>query len=332
MANEFVIKNGYFSQGNSNVTGSVAITQNVTASKALFSSSNGSQLTAIGSGSTVAQVHGSQGNLLVVNDNFSGSIFTVTDISGYPILDITSDYYTGSIFLPMLQSQSQQHVVVYDSASGLLTYISASAIGGGGSGIPGGLDQQIQFNSSSVFSGSADFTFNYTTSAVKLTGSLVVSGSSGFTTIGPAIFTGSVSVTQGGFTGSLLGTASYVSGSVFTSTNPALSASYALTASYVSGSTFTSTNPALSASYALTASYAANAAFNSTSSFIGNGTLTSYTITLPGNWNPNTHVTVMTASNYETVYPNIRRVSATAINITFAAPAGTNHYYVYISQ
>jgi len=38
-----------------------------------------------------------------------------------------------------------------------------------------------------------------------------------------------------GITGSLFGTASYASGSVFTSTNPALSASYALTASYVMG-------------------------------------------------------------------------------------------------
>ena len=41
--------------------------------------------------------------------------------------------------------------------------------------------------------------------------------------------TGSIS---GSLTGSLFGTASYVSGSVFTSTNLALSASYALTASY----------------------------------------------------------------------------------------------------
>jgi hypothetical protein len=47
--------------------------------------------------------------------------------------------------------------------------------------------------------------------------------------------TGSLEV-NGGITGSLFGTAttaSYISGSVFTSTNPALSASYALTASYV---------------------------------------------------------------------------------------------------
>jgi len=136
MANEFVIKNGYFSQGNSNVTGSVAITQDVTASKALFSSSNNNQLIVIGSGSSswITGIYGSQGNLLTVTDTFSGSIFTVTDISGYSILDITSDYYTGSVFLPMMQSQSQQHVVVYDTASGLLTYMSASAIGGGGGG------------------------------------------------------------------------------------------------------------------------------------------------------------------------------------------------------
>ena len=41
----------------------------------------------------------------------------------------------------------------------------------------------------------------------------------------------------GSFTGNLIGTASYVTGSIFTSTNLALSASYALTASYVEGVT-----------------------------------------------------------------------------------------------
>jgi hypothetical protein len=52
------------------------------------------------------------------------------------------------------------------------------------------------------------------------------------------IMTGSLTVTEyitGSFTGSLQGTAdtaSYVTGSIFTSTNPVLSASYALTASY----------------------------------------------------------------------------------------------------
>lgn len=47
-----------------------------------------------------------------------------------------------------------------------------------------------------------------TTSSILVTGSFTVSGSSTFTNIGPAIFSGSVN-SQGGFTGSLQGTASY---------------------------------------------------------------------------------------------------------------------------
>jgi len=82
MANEFVIKNGYFSQGNSNVTGSLRVSGSIGV---------------VGSGSDVLSVYGSQGNLLVATDTFSGSLFTITDISGYTILDITSDYYTSSI-------------------------------------------------------------------------------------------------------------------------------------------------------------------------------------------------------------------------------------------
>ena len=100
-------------------------------------------------------------------------------------------------------------------------------------------------------------------------------------------FTGSIFT--GSFTGSYFGTsswssnsvtASYVTGSIYNSSNPALSASYALsasfaptntnitaswsnnsvTASYVTGSTHNSSNPALSSSYALTASFALNSA------------------------------------------------------------------------
>ena len=84
MANEFVIKNGYFSQGNSNVTGSLRVSGSIGV---------------VGSGSDVLSVYGSQGNLLVATDTFSGSIFTVTDISGYPILDVTSDYYTNNVLI-----------------------------------------------------------------------------------------------------------------------------------------------------------------------------------------------------------------------------------------
>ena len=191
MANEFVIKNGYFSQGNSNVTGSLQVTGSVgvtgsasitgsltsigtstfsgsvlmtgslnaivsgaidltgfiTASKILITSSGTNQLMVMGSGSSswITGIYGSQGNLLTVTDTLSGSLFTVTDISGYTILDITSDYYTSSVYLPTLQSQSQQNVIVYDSQSGLLSYVTASALGGGGS--------PITFNSTSSFLG-----------------------------------------------------------------------------------------------------------------------------------------------------------------------------------
>jgi hypothetical protein len=304
MANEFVIKNGYFSQGNSNVTGSlqvtgsvgvtgsVSITQNVTASKALFSSSNGDQLTVMGSGSTVAQVYGSQGNLLTVNDTFSGSVFTVTDISGYSILDITSDYYTSSI-----------------NIIGFLNHTGSAGV----------------------------------------TGSLIVSGST---------------ISTLGFTGSLFGTASYVTGSIFTSTNRALSASYALTSSvieitndilpaipasryltfvYNTGNSAQSLKVTSSLAYnqqtntifatasqALTASYFSG--FNSTSSILGNGLSSSFNINHGFN-TLNLHITVYSASGtYETVYPDIRRVNANTASIVFANPPLTNEYIVYISQ
>ena len=87
---------------------------------------------------------------------------------------------------------------------------------------------------SNSFSGSQNINGNLT-----VTGSLIISGSNTLINIGPAQFTGSVSVSGSvtsteGFTGSLLGTAT--------------TASYALTASTLLGSVTT-------ASYALTASY-----------------------------------------------------------------------------
>lgn len=95
----------------------------------------------------------------------------------------------------------------------------------------------------------------------SITGSLTVSGSSTFTNIGPAIFSGSVTSTSG-FTGSLLGTAttaSYYGGSV-------VSASYAISASHSQTSTIASlaslavlATTATTASYALTATSASHA-------------------------------------------------------------------------
>jgi len=43
------------------------------------------------SGSTVFSVEGSQGTLFSITDSLSGSLFSVSDISGIPILEVFSD-------------------------------------------------------------------------------------------------------------------------------------------------------------------------------------------------------------------------------------------------
>jgi hypothetical protein len=96
--------------GNSVISGSLAVTQNITGSRMFLSSSNGtvsgSTLTVYGSGSTlpVFTVQGSQGELFSITDSLSGSLFSVNDISGLPILEVFSDNTTliGSYLDPML--------------------------------------------------------------------------------------------------------------------------------------------------------------------------------------------------------------------------------------
>ena len=96
--------------GSLGVTGSVSITQNLTASRAYISSSNGtisgSSLIVYGSGSSqpVFTVQGSQGELFSITDSLSGSLFSVNDISGLPILEVFSDNTTliGDYQDPML--------------------------------------------------------------------------------------------------------------------------------------------------------------------------------------------------------------------------------------
>jgi tricorn protease-like protein len=96
--------------GSLGVTGSVSITQNLTASRVYISSSNGttsgSSLIVYGSGSSqpVFTVQGSQGELFSITDSLSGSLFSVNDISGLPILEVFSDNTTliGDYQDPML--------------------------------------------------------------------------------------------------------------------------------------------------------------------------------------------------------------------------------------
>jgi len=97
-----------------NLTGSFIATS-ITASRAFISSSNGtvsgSTLTVYGSGSAqpVFTVQGSQGELFSITDSLSGSLFSVNDISGLPILEVFSDntILQGNYLAPSLNTTAK---------------------------------------------------------------------------------------------------------------------------------------------------------------------------------------------------------------------------------
>ena len=209
----------------------------------------------------------------------SQSAFIVGDgtseINRHNVLFVSKSHFevnASNMYLQGLVNSSQTYVVAIDTATGKLSYTLASGVG---SLTPaGGNNTAIQFNSSSKFSGSNNFTYNYTASIVTLTGSMFVSGaisaSFGSNTVGFFGTSSWAASASRALTASFVVTASYVTGSIFTSINPALTASHALTASfvrtaqtasYVTGSIFTSTNRALTASYALTSSQSTTASY-----------------------------------------------------------------------
>lgn len=75
-----------------------------TGSLAIGTTSTGSALTVYKSGSTVVSIQGSQGELFSITDSLSGSLFSVSNISGLPILEVFSDNTTlvGNYLDPML--------------------------------------------------------------------------------------------------------------------------------------------------------------------------------------------------------------------------------------
>mgnify|MGYP003662677435 CR=1 FL=1 len=81
------------------------------------------------SGGTVVNVLGSQGQLLSVTDDLSGSIFAVSDISGVPILDVNSSgvsYFDGSLGIGTANPSRQLEVV---SSSGIVTVLTSTTGG-----------------------------------------------------------------------------------------------------------------------------------------------------------------------------------------------------------
>jgi hypothetical protein len=79
--------------GSAGITGSLAVVGSITASAIYISGSAPQRLVVVGSGSAspIFTVQGSQGELFSVTDSLSGSLFSVNDISGLPILEVFSD-------------------------------------------------------------------------------------------------------------------------------------------------------------------------------------------------------------------------------------------------
>ena len=90
---------------------------------------------------------------------------------------------SGSTKLFGLTNPTATNVLTYNTSTGQVFYTASSAIGGGGSGVPGGANTTIQFNDAGAFSGSGNFTFIKGSNLVTLTGSLTVSGSNTTTEI-----------------------------------------------------------------------------------------------------------------------------------------------------
>ena len=95
--------------GNLTVTGSTSL-RSFTATAGVISGTGQSILTIVGSGSSTSlplfTIQGSSGELFSVSDSLQGSLFSVNDISGLPILEVFSDNTTlmGSYLAPSLNT------------------------------------------------------------------------------------------------------------------------------------------------------------------------------------------------------------------------------------
>jgi hypothetical protein len=178
-----------------NKTGSISASLDVLGttriSGAFDTSISGSILTIYGSGSTnpVFTVQGSQGELFSISDSLSGSLFSVNDISGLPILEVFSDsttlignYQAPALYTTVKLSSISGSNVIYSLPTGSYDGVfvdytlksGSNARAGQVMGIWSGSSANYTDNSTTDFGNTAGFAF-----AVIVSGSnMVVTGSS----------------------------------------------------------------------------------------------------------------------------------------------------------
>jgi hypothetical protein len=153
------IMSGLTVNGNLSVTGNTTV-KGITGTSAVFSGSGSPVLTVIGSGTTLFNVQGSNGNIFTITDVQSGPIFEVNDLSNNPIFEVYSTFNTinyGSLNVsgntiinsgltastltisstPTLNNSNTQ-ILTRNSTTGNVEYSSISAITSSDSYVTGG--------------------------------------------------------------------------------------------------------------------------------------------------------------------------------------------------
>jgi hypothetical protein len=160
--------------GNLSVTGNT-IVRGLTGTTALISGSGQNILTIVGSGSTqpLFTVQGSSGELFSVTDSLVGSLFSVNDISGLPILEVFSNntilmgsYLAPSLYTTTRVSLSAGTNTIYSIPTSAYTgaFFDYTLISSGATGARSG-------NIMSIWSGSSvNFTETQTTDIGTTTG------------------------------------------------------------------------------------------------------------------------------------------------------------------
>jgi hypothetical protein len=119
-----IISSGNVGIGTSTPSSSLHVAGTTHLSGSFNTAISGSILTVVGSGSAqpIFTVQGSQGELFSITDSLSGSLFSVNDISGLPILEVFSDNTTliGNYQDPMLITTTK----LVTTASGAFTLYS----------------------------------------------------------------------------------------------------------------------------------------------------------------------------------------------------------------
>ena len=206
------------------------------------------------SGSVVFSVEGTQGSLFSVDDSLSGSLMSVNDISGLPILEVFSDDRL------VVGTYNSNALVVTGSRVGIGTNNPIAKL-------------QVNGNiSASSFTGSVFGTSSWSTNAISSSFSTFAVSATSATSATTAT-SASYATVAGSATSATTATSA-------NSANTATSASYSLSSSYsLNSTTATSSSFASTSSYnlnSISSSFSVNA---STASYVVNSVSSSYSLT-----------------------------------------------------